>query len=440
MTETKKNNFNLIAAIAFVILALIQCYSFSVTARIYGTFNAYILISLLRMAAYILPAAALFTDRRDKTGTGLILSGLGVLAFLSLYDFFHGFAVHSYSVYDFYYSYYSGSYYAYHFNLFCMLPALIELLGSLCMFAVSLCLLTGYIPKAKSRAKDFWYLPAVLTAASLILGIFLSVVFRIVSDGWTYDVLHTEAAFFSCLLIIAAFLFTAGRIAYPDGFEKKAYARMSSGGPASGIPGTGAAPAASGVTPPQENGYVDMVKCVLLLIFTFGIYWLIWIYRTTGYLNRTEDEPPHTPAYQLLLCLFVPFYQIYWVYQSAKRIDRLAVSRGIGSDLTVICLILAIFVPIIAPMLMQDKINSIAAAESGMTHAGSMSSAAAQSRPQPSQQPPQQPPQQPRASRSPSPRDYLGIAEELKTYKELLDQGVITQEEFDKKKKQLLDL
>ena len=100
-----------------------------------------------------------------------------------------------------------------------------------------------------------------------------------------------------------------------------------------------------------------------------------------------------------------------------------------------ICLILAIFVPIIAPMLMQDKINSIAAAESGMTHAGSMSSAAAQSRPQPSQQPPQQP----RASRSPSPRDYLGIAEELKTYKELLDQGVITQEEFDKKK-QLLDL
>ena len=50
-----------------------------------------------------------------------------------------------------------------------------------------------------------------------------------------------------------------------------------------------------------------MVKCVLLLIFTFGIYWLIWIYRTTGYLNRTEDEPPHTPAYQLLLCLFVPF-------------------------------------------------------------------------------------------------------------------------------------
>ena len=34
----------------------------------------------------------------------------------------------------------------------------------------------------------------------------------------------------------------------------------------------------------------------------------------------------------------------------------------------------------------------------------------------------------------------LGVAEELKTYKELLDEGVITQEEFDRKKQQLLNL
>lgn len=34
----------------------------------------------------------------------------------------------------------------------------------------------------------------------------------------------------------------------------------------------------------------------------------------------------------------------------------------------------------------------------------------------------------------------LGAAEELKNYKELLDNGVITQEEFDAKKTQLLGL
>lgn len=34
----------------------------------------------------------------------------------------------------------------------------------------------------------------------------------------------------------------------------------------------------------------------------------------------------------------------------------------------------------------------------------------------------------------------IGLADELKKYKELLDTGVITQEEFEKKKKQLLGL
>lgn len=37
-------------------------------------------------------------------------------------------------------------------------------------------------------------------------------------------------------------------------------------------------------------------------------------------------------------------------------------------------------------------------------------------------------------------RTVLGTAEELKNYKELLDSGVISQEEFDAKKKQLLGL
>ena len=35
---------------------------------------------------------------------------------------------------------------------------------------------------------------------------------------------------------------------------------------------------------------------------------------------------------------------------------------------------------------------------------------------------------------------FIGTADELKKYKDLLDSGVITQEEFDAKKKQLLGL
>ena len=63
--------------------------------------------------------------------------------------------------------------------------------------------------------------------------------------------------------------------------------------------------------------------------------------------------------------MFVPFYSIYWMYQSAQRLDKLANSKGIKSDLSVICLVLAFFVGIIPPMLMQDKINTIAGIENG---------------------------------------------------------------------------
>ena len=76
--------------------------------------------------------------------------------------------------------------------------------------------------------------------------------------------------------------------------------------------------------PQKPDGYCDMLKHVLLLLFTFGIWQFIWIYRTTEFLNRTPNEPPRSGVSQLLLCMFVPFYIIYWVYASCKRIDKLA--------------------------------------------------------------------------------------------------------------------
>ena len=98
---------------------------------------------------------------------------------------------------------------------------------------------------------------------------------------------------------------------------------------------------------------------ILLLLFTFGIWLLMWNYRVTRYLNCVEDEEYRNPATKLLLCMFVPFYSIYWTYKSAQRIDKLAKFVNVISDLATPCLILEIFVPIIPPILMQDKINKI---------------------------------------------------------------------------------
>lgn len=105
--------------------------------------------------------------------------------------------------------------------------------------------------------------------------------------------------------------------------------------------------------------HIGLFGHVLLLLFTFGIWHLIWIYRTTRYLNCVEGEPYRNPATKLLLCMLVPFYSIYWVYKSAQRIDKLAKTADVVSDLAVVCLILELFVPLIPPILMQDKINKI---------------------------------------------------------------------------------
>ena len=107
-----------------------------------------------------------------------------------------------------------------------------------------------------------------------------------------------------------------------------------------------------------------MVNHILLLLFTFGIWRLVWIYRVTKYLNCIEDEENRNPATKLLLCMFVPFYSVYWTYISARRVDKLAKSVDIISDLTIACLILELFAPIFPPILMQDKINKIISTES----------------------------------------------------------------------------
>ena len=160
-----------------------------------------------------------------------------------------------------------------------------------------------------------------------------------------------------------------------------------------------------------------MAQHVLLLLLTCGIWLYIWIYRTTGYLNRLEDEEPQNPTTKLLLCMFVPFCFIYWIYKNAQRLDILAAQNGVASDLTTLCLILAIFVPTIPPIRMQDKINASAAGGGTPPTTGTA---------------PQQPSRPAAAG--------IGAAEELKAYKEFLDSGAITQEEFDAKKRQILGL
>lgn len=75
-----------------------------------------------------------------------------------------------------------------------------------------------------------------------------------------------------------------------------------------------------------------------------------------------------------------------------------------------ICLILAIFIGFVPPILIQDKLNNIIEYENG------------------------------RKSPIHNRPGNFDAADELKKYKELLDAGAITQEEYEAKKAQLLNM
>lgn len=154
--------------------------------------------------------------------------------------------------------------------------------------------------------------------------------------------------------------------------------------------------------------FVSLGKHVLLLLFTFGIWNYIWVHKMTAYHNTVKDSEYRNPTSKLLLYMFIPFYSIYWTYKMAQTIDRAAAQKGVQSDLGTLCLILSIFVPILPPILMQDKVNQVLTANAGAAVAASTA--------------------------------VTNEFEALEKYNELLEKGIITQEEYDAKKKQILGL
>lgn len=116
----------------------------------------------------------------------------------------------------------------------------------------------------------------------------------------------------------------------------------------------------SGDVQVDDEAYCGLGKHIVLCLFTCGIWYLIWTYRTTKFLNKAPGVEQYNPTTKLLLCIFVPFYQIYWFYKHGQRIDALCRYKNLNSsDMGTMCLLLGIFIPIVACIIMQDRINLI---------------------------------------------------------------------------------
>lgn len=346
--------FHLIAGFAFCLLAL---GSFGLTLRI-STVE-----SILTLLAYILVIVALFRGKRSVVTT----VGFAMMAAASFVTFLR--------------------YIAYGMDFAYILQQLVPLLGAVSAALFSLALTTETLPQLKNFAKKAFFLPSLFSLANWLLLLLGTVLSLITGFGfWSVGLPSLAVAFFSTIIQAVALFFAMAYLAGEDEVSEPQTADIGD----------------------TADYYCGLLKHILLLLFTFGIWQCLWIYRTTRFTNRLENEPEMSPGVQLLLYLFVPFYSYYWTYKCAKRIDGVSRANGLGSDLAVLCLILAIFIGILPPILMQEQINTIVGVQRGTVRVKSAGAS--------------------------------GVEAELRKYQELLSKGLITQEEYEAKRKQLLGL
>ncbi|TDW26392.1 uncharacterized protein DUF4234 [Breznakia blatticola] len=107
----------------------------------------------------------------------------------------------------------------------------------------------------------------------------------------------------------------------------------------------------------------SIVTCVLLSIFTCGIYSFIWINSVTNDVAFLRKDSSYRSGGMVVLLTIITcgIYGYYWIYQTSKDIYYLEQDYGFrSSDNTVLNIILAIFTAYVVPLaIMQSSINNL---------------------------------------------------------------------------------
>lgn len=104
--------------------------------------------------------------------------------------------------------------------------------------------------------------------------------------------------------------------------------------------------------------YLSLPAFVAESVFSFGIRLYIWIYQVMAYLDERSGQETSNPGLRLFFCLICPLYMVWWVSQTAKRIDLLEDKDGNRSNLVVPCTIYALVGgALLAAVIMQKRIN-----------------------------------------------------------------------------------
>ncbi len=395
MNEYKtEKSYHLIAGILLIVALAVQ---YLLAPLIYGYTINFTFWGIVCILVLLGTAVLMLLNRRDL----FTVIAIALIAIVTVYNHISYFGMEGYSpflVCGFEYDYGDGYFGKYTMiSYFLVFVELLRPLAVLFLLIIAAANFTDFLGNAKNKLNKLWFLPCVLMAVYSVMTQLDPVVTEMFGLLCTYY--YSAMSFIFFLLQAAAFLFAGLWVAHPNELPKSEASYSSEEN------------YATAHTETVPEAYCDMLKHVLLLLFTCGIWMLIWVYRMTGYTNTVKGEEKRNPTNKLLLYIFVPFYSIYWIYKTAQRIDKMARAKNIESDMATLCLILAIFVPVVAAILMQDKMNKIVKTK-GI-----------------------------RASENETAYGTtIGVADELKKYKELLDAGIITEEEFKTKKKQLLGM
>lgn len=187
-------------------------------------------------------------------------------------------------------------------------------------------------------------------------------------------------------------------------------------------------------------GYLKIWKLIVFSILTLGIYTYIWIYRTVGLFNNKKIGEEKSQGLQVVLCLLVPFYAIYWLYKQSKQTEEYTLKVGNASnDLSIISLILSIFgFGLIAMALIQDQINKNVVRE----HYGNYGDSAKSYNNSVEKNTISQSEiiSEKTTTEQESKNDRISDVdiEYLKKIKDLYDMGILTEEEYQSKKKNVL--
>lgn len=109
----------------------------------------------------------------------------------------------------------------------------------------------------------------------------------------------------------------------------------------------------------EFKGYQYLCSHLLLMMFSFGIWELIWVYKTTKYINSVSKKSKLSVVGSIILYLIVPYYYVIWNYQVASVLDENSRDNGINSNIAPTCILLSFFTNLVTSVLIQAKINDM---------------------------------------------------------------------------------